>query len=49
MAKLGEFAGDIDHSAVRVAVRRLSERMVKDTKLRRQLEGIERQILNVRV
>ncbi len=38
----------MDHSAVRVALRRLSERIVKDTRLRRQLEEIERHMFSVR-
>jgi chromosomal replication initiation ATPase DnaA len=47
LAKLGEFAGEMDYSAVSVAVRRLSERIAKDTKLRRKLEEIERQMFYV--
>jgi chromosomal replication initiation ATPase DnaA len=47
LARLGEFAGGMDYSAVNVPVRRFSQRIAKDTKLRRKLEEIERQMSNV--
>ncbi len=43
LAQLGELTGGMDYSAVSVAVRRFSERIAKDTNLRRELEEIERQ------
>jgi chromosomal replication initiation ATPase DnaA len=47
LAKLGELAGGMDYSAVSVAVRRFSQRIAKDTKLRRKLQEIERTMSNV--
>jgi hypothetical protein len=47
LAKLGELAGGMDYSAVSVAVRRFSQRIAKDTKLRRKLEEMERQMSKV--
>ena len=47
LAKLGEFAGGMDYSAVSVAVRRFGQRIAKDTKLRRKLEEIGRHMSNV--
>jgi hypothetical protein len=37
----------MDYSAVSVAVRRFSERIAKDTELRRELEEIQRQMSKV--
>ncbi len=48
-AKLPESAGGMDYSAVSVAVRPFSERIAKDTKLRRKLEEIERPMAKVEI
>jgi len=49
LAVLGELAGKMDYSAVSVAVRRFSQRITRDTRLRRKMEEIERTMSNVRM
>ena len=49
LARLGELAGNMDYSAVSVAVRRFSQRIAKDTELRRKLDKIERTMSHVEI